>query len=550
MRRTAAACAAILTLQLAAFGRAGLGASGLDPEDREAADLSAAPVDLNSAGYEELLELPGVSASTARAIVDRRKTLGCIRSLDDLIGAGGIDPLDLARIKPYVSLGPRCRRIGRIDLGCTLGCWSGSGALRSGGASAGWAGDLTLDQGPARLRLRRRPGRLTGHGGLVLRRGALAVALGEMRGRPGHPVAVEVGRGALQLDGAAPARAMAAGDEVGGRSSGSLQTTTGTGERLRGIGLEIYNRPHVICFAGELVRSWDAKPIPLSALSLGVLRRTGLELWTGAFGWDGQRGGCGYVSAWWKRGAVTGSAGLAARGCGAAWLGELSARPCRGRRLGLCIAGRWGKYEDPVGLGVFRKLGDPSVASRLSVAQRAGPLGDLSYEDVAQSEGEGSRVKRVVRLRRRLDGSLWGECEVRADSQPGAVGEVRSSFKVLWKPSRRVWSEFLYKSRGACSSLVGWRSSLSAGSWEVEWGGFSFSASRSLYFYETEIAGRSSIKALKGEGLGWYLYIRLEPLDGPGPLCLLGSTELKVRTVLERGSPVCGTFVGLQMSRR
>jgi hypothetical protein len=553
MSGTLAACAVLAVLYLGACRPQCAGASRPEMEEREAAGLSGAPLDLNSAGYDDLLSVPGVTASVARAIVDRRAALGCLRTLDDLLGAGGVDPLDLARIRPYVSVGAGCGRAGAAAR-ATLGMWDAVGAPGGGSSARGWAGDLSFEWAPARLRLMGRHGRLEAHGGGLLRAGGLTVVAGEMRGRAAHPIAVEIGRGAMALDGAAAARPMAGG-VTGPRAHGSLRTTTGTGERLRGVGLELYSKARAACFAGELAPAWDAEPAPLAVASYRLVSARDLELWAGATGWSPRRaapldGGCGYVAGWWELADVRGSAGVAARGCGAAWLAEISARPARGRRLDLCVAGRSGGYFNPAGLGPFRRAGDPSVASRLSLAQPAGPLGEVSLENVVESEDGQRSTKRAFKLRRRLKSGLWAEWEVRAYRDAGASSEPRSSVKLLWRRSRRGWSEVFYKSRGNGSSLVGWRSSFRSETWEVEWGGFSFRTAKSLYSYEAEIVGRPSIKALKGEGLGWYLCIRLEPPEGAGPLRLVGSTELKVRTVLERGSLPSGTFVGLQMSRR
>jgi hypothetical protein len=556
MREVLVACVApvvvLIALHLAACAAACAAASQPDTEYPETADTDV-PLDLNSAGYEELLALPGLSDSAARAIVGRRAALGCIRSFDDLIGVGGLDPLDLARIRPYVTLGAGCVGTGTA-IGATFALWNAGGTAGSAAGKRGRAGDLSVARRPARLRLRARQGRLDAHGGLILGFAGLSVTAGETRGRPAHPIAVEIGRGAMTLDGPAAARPMPSAGRTGQRAHGSLQITTGAGERLRGVGLEIYRRQRAVFFAGEFVGAWDAEPFPLASASVRLLGARRVELWGGAAGWGRRggmpRGGCGYVGAWWKSGSVRGSAGLAARGSGAAWLVELSARPSRGRRLDLCVAGRSVGYENPAGLSVFRSAGHPSVASRLALAQRAGPLGEISYEEVVESEGDGPSFKRAVGLRRRLEEGLWTECEVRAYRDAGGAWKPRSTLKLLWRPSRRGRSELLCKSGGRGSSLVGWRSSLASGSWEVEWGGFSFRTPKSLYFYESEIAGLSSIKALKGEGLGWYLCIRLEPLEGAGPLWFVGSAELKVRTVLERGSLPCGTFVGLQVSRR
>jgi len=60
----------------------------------------AGPVDLNSAGPDELDSLPGVGPATAKAIVDYRTRHGRFRSVDDLLAVPGIGPAKLATLKP------------------------------------------------------------------------------------------------------------------------------------------------------------------------------------------------------------------------------------------------------------------------------------------------------------------------------------------------------------------------------------------------------------------------------------------------------------------
>jgi competence protein ComEA len=60
------------------------------------------PVDLNTAGVEQLDALPGVGPATAKAIVDYRGSKGRFRSVDDLLAVPGIGPAKLATLKPLV----------------------------------------------------------------------------------------------------------------------------------------------------------------------------------------------------------------------------------------------------------------------------------------------------------------------------------------------------------------------------------------------------------------------------------------------------------------
>ena len=60
------------------------------------------PVDLNSAGPEQLDALPGVGPATAKAIVDYRTRHGRFRTVEDLLSVPGIGPAKLATLKPLV----------------------------------------------------------------------------------------------------------------------------------------------------------------------------------------------------------------------------------------------------------------------------------------------------------------------------------------------------------------------------------------------------------------------------------------------------------------
>jgi len=70
----------------------------------QAAD-KAPSVDLNSAGVEELISLPGVGESIAKRIVEFRKEHGPFRRVEDLMKVKGIGEKSLEKIRPHVSVG-------------------------------------------------------------------------------------------------------------------------------------------------------------------------------------------------------------------------------------------------------------------------------------------------------------------------------------------------------------------------------------------------------------------------------------------------------------
>jgi competence ComEA-like helix-hairpin-helix protein len=66
----------------------------------------AQPIDLNAANVKELEELPGIGPTTAKAIIDFRTKSGRFRRVNDLLVIRGISEAKLAKIRPYVTIGP------------------------------------------------------------------------------------------------------------------------------------------------------------------------------------------------------------------------------------------------------------------------------------------------------------------------------------------------------------------------------------------------------------------------------------------------------------
>jgi len=60
------------------------------------------PLDLNTAGETELIELPGIGPVRARAIIELRQTLGCFSDPEDLLEVKGIGPRTLERIRSLI----------------------------------------------------------------------------------------------------------------------------------------------------------------------------------------------------------------------------------------------------------------------------------------------------------------------------------------------------------------------------------------------------------------------------------------------------------------
>ena len=65
---------------------------------------SGAMVNINTAGVDELDELPGVGPATAQKIIDFRTSIGRFSSVDQLLDVKGIGPSKIEQMRPFVSL--------------------------------------------------------------------------------------------------------------------------------------------------------------------------------------------------------------------------------------------------------------------------------------------------------------------------------------------------------------------------------------------------------------------------------------------------------------
>jgi competence protein ComEA len=59
-------------------------------------------VDINTADWPELIQLPSVGQTLAERIVDSRRTAGPFRSPDDLLRVNGVGQKRLEQIRPYL----------------------------------------------------------------------------------------------------------------------------------------------------------------------------------------------------------------------------------------------------------------------------------------------------------------------------------------------------------------------------------------------------------------------------------------------------------------
>jgi competence protein ComEA len=64
----------------------------------------SAPLDLNTATAAQLAQVPGIGASSAKAIVQFRQKSGPFERVEDLLSIRGISARKLQQIRPYVNV--------------------------------------------------------------------------------------------------------------------------------------------------------------------------------------------------------------------------------------------------------------------------------------------------------------------------------------------------------------------------------------------------------------------------------------------------------------
>ena len=107
-----AACVAAALVALAAWWATHGGwRAGLVEIDRAEPLTAKFEVDINTAEWPELLQLPGVGPKMAQRIIDSRQTLGPFADQDDLRRVPGIGPKTMERIRPYLRAMPDSKSV-------------------------------------------------------------------------------------------------------------------------------------------------------------------------------------------------------------------------------------------------------------------------------------------------------------------------------------------------------------------------------------------------------------------------------------------------------
>jgi len=526
--------------QALAFGLASAWVSfpaGLAAAEESAVVESLERLDLNEATFEELCAIPGMTPAEAAVVLDRRATLGCLRSLEDLLGSGGLTELRLAALRPYVKVGGRCR--GGVRVRGALAAWL---ARSRPFGSDSRAGELRIDRGSLRLRCSFRRGRLLPRGGATLAIGGIGIAAGDLLAPRAPPLFLAQGRDHLLFRGPLPSARRPSGGEPE-----ALRVTTASRERVRGAGVAL--RGGAVALAGKFIDSWGRGRGGLLFLCVPL------------------RGGCGFEglagvlrspadAAWsvWSRAEMTNRtlciiAQAGGGSSGGVWALSLYGRPAPGRALLAAAACGLGRYANPAGCRAFGRPGGTRLAWRFAFSQALGRRCVLRCERAADStEGRGSRLQDEARLTVRVRRRMWLDCQLRRSGSGDSSRLRRTALKWLWRSKEESSVEVTVRCESdgeARSWVVCWRSATVRAGFAVEAGLFCFGARRSVRIYEPELLGLTSIKSLKGYGAGWYLSVRPHCRGNGNPL--LGALELKLRAV-SSGDPFSReSFFGVQL---
>ena len=98
-RRSSQFLATVLVLAMAVLAAAPATASGA------ASSAPAAMVNINSAGVDELVTLPGIGKAYAERIVEYRQKNGPFKKVEDILNVRGIGEKTFDRIKDRLTLG-------------------------------------------------------------------------------------------------------------------------------------------------------------------------------------------------------------------------------------------------------------------------------------------------------------------------------------------------------------------------------------------------------------------------------------------------------------
>jgi competence ComEA-like helix-hairpin-helix protein len=89
--------------------------AGRSRADTEVTAEPCWPVDINTAGPDDLVRLPGIGPARAAAIVSLRSERGGFRSVEELLDVRGIGPVTLEGLRPLATAGAPAGSLSAVE---------------------------------------------------------------------------------------------------------------------------------------------------------------------------------------------------------------------------------------------------------------------------------------------------------------------------------------------------------------------------------------------------------------------------------------------------
>ena len=76
-----------------------------DFQEASASETDLGKININTANWDQLMQLPGIGETIAQRIIDYREQSGLFTTIEDLENINGIGPGTLDKIRPFITLG-------------------------------------------------------------------------------------------------------------------------------------------------------------------------------------------------------------------------------------------------------------------------------------------------------------------------------------------------------------------------------------------------------------------------------------------------------------